>query len=1577
MPPTDCDLFISYRRSDAAGHARALYRDLCRRFDKQRIFFDRESIEAGAVFPERLRDGVDGCRVLLVLIGPGWLDAKNPSGQRRLDDVDDFVRQEIAQALHLGRKLIPVLFDDTPMPAAADLPVPLQGLAACDALMLRGKNFEYELQLEELLRLLAAIPAMPAPLAPAEGVLIGGGLDFDVYRGRRYVPIRLRAPLRKVFKPLIDDRTRFFGGRRAFFEAIMQFAAGEHGGYLAITAPPGFGKTALIANLVDATPEAFAYHFFAPVYGDETLDEKFFLQNVVQQMAAWHGHSAELPEAINELRALYQEFVDTPLQHQQVLLLDGLDEVTQWPLAPYLSRRLPAHLHIIVSVRDVGQDWRDEYGLPADQLTELPLGGLDRDEIQALFSTLGEAGERIAGDPAALTHIAGQAAYANDPALGADPFYVRFLAEDLASGLLAPTQIAEQPKGLDAYLDRWWKQIVQLAGDTPLRDLFGTLAAALGPIGRSDLEAINASLRDDWAGDFFEQVLARVRRLVRQDESGRYGLAHPRLRHYVADPRRIGKIDDYRSRLRDYCLRWPEHRSPYALSFLATHLADAGHIDELCALFSGRWMAAQWSVLGTYSPLIADLDRAARALLGAPAADYPRLLALVVARQTGRELMLGFPDEIYEAWTAQGEIERALAGLGALGKARGRAIHPLLAVATRLLDTLPAGADGNPRRAATLLLQVLDQLPLLRLANERQQVLSKLAALLPLQRGLPDAQRTALIRQAIEFAETADDLVQRAAGIGAIASALRASPPDREQARALLARAREALPAIDLAADRAFVLASLLPALEDFAPDEVLPEMTTLAEQGAALLEHGSLAKNPLIQLLRSWQPWQHSARAQRAQHQERVALLQRFAALYLHDSSEQRDYAGAALSAIVPALCRLEEKGRALQLIERCWQNNAVDGALCVSYAVDALRELLPEKLPDWLTAAKELTDASHHDMPINQQLFTASISNALAAGEDWQGALDLAATLRGSERTAALIDLARRTRTAFDNDQPAREALLEKIRVIAQDPEVTMDAAHLARLGVVTAQALGAASGKRTDAALARAASLCLAEMPEGDDDQLRHLLAMALHEDGADAEALAALHQMTWVSSLASSMIFLVESSAADAIRRDACTQALMAELKAREGASLYGDALRTVAPLVVNLAREGAPIAGALGQFLVDRIGSLQIAEQIDVLANVSAALCHTDADQAADQYQRLLDWFGALRAHGYEIRADALARVIVQLAAAADSLGDRLPPLADKLREFADGFAEGEDMISIGGALCLLEVPRGCQALGAALEGLLPAVAALADKAPPALYISRMFADIVGRQVGSNEPQAKAVTALAEAVVRCAHPCPDEAARVLDACLEQALAIANKGDRAQALVDICGKLAAGPRGWPQRLEVSLAAALAKTQLADPEGLPAVLAAAVDAMCAADDPDSAERLARQAKDPALLETLLANIATERERLTLGELSLFERAFVGIGNGQLASAVLHSVKMESDSANILKFLAETLVTEQWGSERGRLLSEFLPQFAAPLRALHGSSEIGRLIAEVERLDRAFLEAAGIVGEGGGLPA
>jgi len=55
-------------------------------------------------------------------------------------------------------------------------------------------------------------------------------------------------------------------------------------GHLIVTAPAGFGKTALMANVVCGTPEVFAYHFFTSTYVSDHLREDLFLRNVVEQL---------------------------------------------------------------------------------------------------------------------------------------------------------------------------------------------------------------------------------------------------------------------------------------------------------------------------------------------------------------------------------------------------------------------------------------------------------------------------------------------------------------------------------------------------------------------------------------------------------------------------------------------------------------------------------------------------------------------------------------------------------------------------------------------------------------------------------------------------------------------------------------------------------------------------------------------------------------------------------------------------------------------------------------------------------------------------------------------------------------------------------------------------------------------------------------------------------------------------------------------------------------------------------------------------------------------------------------------
>src|SRR6188768_3067300 len=103
-------VFISYRRGDSSGHTGRLFDRLEQRFGRDAFFRDLESLEYGIDFPREVEKALAACRIVLVVIGPGWLNARTNSGQRRLDQPQDFVRIEVAAALARSDvRTIPVL----------------------------------------------------------------------------------------------------------------------------------------------------------------------------------------------------------------------------------------------------------------------------------------------------------------------------------------------------------------------------------------------------------------------------------------------------------------------------------------------------------------------------------------------------------------------------------------------------------------------------------------------------------------------------------------------------------------------------------------------------------------------------------------------------------------------------------------------------------------------------------------------------------------------------------------------------------------------------------------------------------------------------------------------------------------------------------------------------------------------------------------------------------------------------------------------------------------------------------------------------------------------------------------------------------------------------------------------------------------------------------------------------------------------------------------------------------------------------------------------------------------------------
>jgi formylglycine-generating enzyme required for sulfatase activity len=213
-------IFISYRRHDARYQARSIHDAFAREIGRENVFMDVDSIPPGANFRKILKDWVDRCEVLLALIGPEWIDARDPqTGQRRLDNPSDFVRIEIGEALRRDIRVAPVLLDGAPLPQVHQLPDELKELCDRQAAFVEYRTFDADVDrlirklrpgpewgarvtaapvpaVERLIRKLGlgprpvtSVPAAPAPAAPGRAaddgrVEIGGAIVTGAAGGR-------------------------------------------------------------------------------------------------------------------------------------------------------------------------------------------------------------------------------------------------------------------------------------------------------------------------------------------------------------------------------------------------------------------------------------------------------------------------------------------------------------------------------------------------------------------------------------------------------------------------------------------------------------------------------------------------------------------------------------------------------------------------------------------------------------------------------------------------------------------------------------------------------------------------------------------------------------------------------------------------------------------------------------------------------------------------------------------------------------------------------------------------------------------------------------------------------------------------------------------------------------------------------------------------------------------------------------------------------------------------------------------------------------------------------------------------
>jgi hypothetical protein len=385
---------------------------------------------------------------------------------------------------------------------------------------------------------------------------------------RKYVqgiPAPAMPPESKIdFSSVVSDHTRLFVGREDVLDEIAQFVATRPVPYGVVTALAGMGKTAVFARLFEARPggaaNIWAFHFCMPTDGrnSPTVALRSLTSQVCEACGLDRGHylSSDVDEMREHFgRALTDASVRLPECARIVVVIDALDEGivagAKESVASVLPDEVPANILFLVSYRvdPSGRNARVEgelKHLPPSNRHPLPganpLAGLTRANAAAFLDRLAKAtalpAHTKAGAVPARTveHVWNVASRDGN---GADPFYLRFIADGIESGRMDMERAETIPESLDDAFDEFWMALptdrdflvhrilgmLAVMHDYGDDEMFAYLFGKDLPRDADPLTAVDVAALRAKAG----KVLVY--------DGDRYGLVHDRFRQFLVGER--------------------------------------------------------------------------------------------------------------------------------------------------------------------------------------------------------------------------------------------------------------------------------------------------------------------------------------------------------------------------------------------------------------------------------------------------------------------------------------------------------------------------------------------------------------------------------------------------------------------------------------------------------------------------------------------------------------------------------------------------------------------------------------------------------------------------------------------------------------------------------------------------------------------------------------------------------------------------------------------------------------------------------------------------------------------------------
>ena len=318
-----------------------------------------------------------------------------------------------------------------------------------------------------------------------------------------------------IFNNLIEDRLKYASGRKKEMQSLLDFIDSEKSGIVLIEGYSGYGKTTFLSQLkknMEDDKKPLIWHYFSKqYYSDSTADQIRFDNNISEQLIYLLNKKSN--DIKNTASFVISSLKKSPIKNL-VILIDAIDETDPSFLQTRLPSQLLNGLKIIITCRTTNDDSiikmaKIQRGNLALGLTLQPL---DIEDIKELMLKMDiptiHAKEII------------------EISKG-DPFYVRFLLQDLSSGIIKIENLKSYPLSLDEYFEEQFRQLSMSMNVERASKIATQIVMSEIPVPKKELISMINGLN----GWNFENTFNPIRRFFLNTEKG-YIVCHNRFKDF-------------------------------------------------------------------------------------------------------------------------------------------------------------------------------------------------------------------------------------------------------------------------------------------------------------------------------------------------------------------------------------------------------------------------------------------------------------------------------------------------------------------------------------------------------------------------------------------------------------------------------------------------------------------------------------------------------------------------------------------------------------------------------------------------------------------------------------------------------------------------------------------------------------------------------------------------------------------------------------------------------------------------------------------------------------------------------------